>query len=68
LITLDEKIAKTQRMLRRMEEDQPLLYQRLSPLRAEYRESATAFADRIKAEAEAELKRLMAQRNPRTDG
>jgi hypothetical protein len=50
-----------------MEEDQPLLHLRLSPLGAEHRQSAAAFADRIRAEAEAELKRLLAQRNPRTD-
>lgn len=67
MITLDEKIAKTERMLRRMEADQPYLHQRLSPLGAEHRQSAAAFADRIRAEAEAELKRLLAQRNPRTD-
>lgn len=66
MITLEEKIAKTQRMLRRMEEDQPYLQVRLSPLGDEHRQSAAAFADRIRAEAEAELNRLMAQRNART--
>ena len=67
MITLEEKIAKTQRMLRRMEEDQPYLQVRLSPLGAEHRQSAAAFADLIRAEAEAELRRLMAQRNPKTE-
>jgi hypothetical protein len=62
MITVDEKIAKTQRMLRRMEEDQPHLKMRLSPLGAEHRQSAHAFAERIRAEAEAELQRLMAER------
>jgi hypothetical protein len=61
MITLEEKIAKTRRMLRRMEEDQPYLQMRLSPLGLEHRQSATAFADRIRAEAEAELRRLMAE-------
>ena len=67
MISLEEKIAKTQRMLRRMEEDQPYLQVRLSPLGDEHRQSAAAFADRIGAEAEAELRRLMAERNPRTE-
>ncbi len=65
MITLEEKIAKTQHMLRRMEQDQPYLQVRLSPLGEEHRQSAFAYADLIRAEAEAELKRLMAERNPR---
>lgn len=62
MITVDEKIARTQRMLRRMEQDQPYLQMRLSPLGAEHRQSAYSFAERIRAEAEAELQRLMAER------
>ncbi len=62
MITLDERIARTQRLLRRLEADQPYLHVRLSALGAEYRESANAFADRVRAEAEAELQRLMAER------
>jgi hypothetical protein len=61
-ITLEEKIAKTQRLLRRLEEDQPYLRMRLSPLGDEHRQSSNAFADRVRAEAEAELQRLMAER------
>jgi hypothetical protein len=61
MITLEEKIAKTRRMLRRLEEDQPYLRMRLSPLGAEHRQSAAAFADRIRMEAELELQRLMAE-------
>ena len=67
MITLEEKIAKTQRMLRRMQEDQPYLQVRLSPLGAEHRQSAVAFADRIRSEAEAELRRLIEERNPRKE-
>lgn len=63
MITLDERIARMQRLLRRMEEDQPYLHVRLSPLSAEYRQSSNAFADRVRAEAEAELQRLLAQRD-----
>jgi len=62
MITLDEKIAKTQRMLRRLEEDQPYLQVRLSPLGDEHRQSAHAFAERLRAEAEAELQRLRSER------
>ncbi|MGA3103983.1 MAG: hypothetical protein ABSD53_05855 [Terriglobales bacterium] len=62
MIPLEEKIARTERLLRRLEEDQPYLDARLSVLGAESRESATAFADRVRAEAEAELQRLMAER------
>jgi hypothetical protein len=61
VISLEERIAKTQRLLRRLEEDQPYLRMRLSPLGAEQRQSATAFANRIRIEAEAELRRLMAE-------
>jgi len=60
-ISLEERIAKTQRLLRRLDEDQPYLRMRLSPLGAEHRQSATAFANRIRMEAEAELQRLMAE-------
>jgi hypothetical protein len=61
-ITLEEKIAKTQRLLRRLEEDQPYLRIRLSPLGDEHRQRSNAFADRVRAEAEAELQRLIAER------
>jgi hypothetical protein len=62
MITLEEKIARTQRLLRRLEEDQPYLHVRLSPLGAEHRQSANAFAERVRAAAEAELQRLLAER------
>jgi hypothetical protein len=61
MITLDEKIARTQRLLRRLEEDEPYLRARLAALGAEHRQSASAFADRVRMEAQAELARLMAE-------
>jgi hypothetical protein len=67
LIPLEEKIAKTQRLLRRLEEDQPYLQARLSVLGAEYRQSSNAFAERVRAEAEAELQRLLAERGLSSD-
>ncbi|MGA2422935.1 MAG: hypothetical protein ABSG07_02940 [Terriglobales bacterium] len=62
MITLEEKIARTERLLRRLEEDLPYLHVRLSALGAEHRQSAHAFAERMRAEAEAELQRLLAER------
>jgi hypothetical protein len=64
MITLEEKIARTERLLRRLEEDQPYLRARLSALGTEHRQSAHAFAERVRAEAEAELQRLLAERTP----
>jgi len=61
MITLEEKIARTERLLRRLEEDKPYMRVRLSALGPEHRRSARAFAERVRAEAEAELQRLMAQ-------
>jgi hypothetical protein len=61
-ITLEERIARTERLLRRLEEDQPYLHVRLSALGAEHRQSANAFAERLRSEAEAELERLLAER------
>jgi hypothetical protein len=62
MITLEEKIARTERLLRRLEEDQPYLRARLSALGDEHRRSAHDFAERVRAEAEAELMRLLAER------
>jgi hypothetical protein len=62
MITLEERIAKTERLLRRLEDDQPYLHVRLSALGAEHRQSASAFADSVRAQAEAELQRLLAER------
>jgi hypothetical protein len=62
MITLEERIARTQRLLRRLEADQPYLHVRLSALGVEHRQSANAFANRMRVEAEAELERLLAER------
>ena len=62
MITLEEKIARTERLLRRLEEDEPYLRVRLSTLSAEHRQSAHAFAARVRDEAVAELQRLLALR------
>ena len=67
MITLEERIARTRRLLRRLEEDRPYLRARLSALGAEHRQSAHAFAERVRAEAEAELQRLLAERTATLD-
>lgn len=64
MITLEERIARIERLLRRLEEDQPYLHARLSPLGEEHRQNAYAFADRVRAEVEAELHRLLGERIP----
>jgi hypothetical protein len=61
MITLEERIARTERLLRRLEEHQPYLHARLSGLGAEHRQSANDFAERVRAEAQAELQRLLAE-------
>jgi hypothetical protein len=63
MITLEEKIARTRRLLRRLEEDQPYRTVRLSALGLESRESANAYADRVRTEAQAELQRLLDERS-----
>ena len=68
MITLEERIARTERLLRRLEEDQPYLQARLLPLGAEHRESAHAYHERVRAVAEAELARLLAERAPAIEG
>jgi hypothetical protein len=64
MITLEERIARTERLLRHLEEDQPYLRVRLAALGDEHRQSAHAFADRMRSQAKAELARLLAERVP----
>jgi hypothetical protein len=49
MITLEEKIARTERLLRRLEEDEPYLRVRLAALGDDHRQSARAF-ERLVAE------------------
>jgi rubrerythrin len=59
MITLDEKIERTRRLLRRLEEDEPLLATRVAELGREHQESAKRFAARVLRETRAELERLL---------
>lgn len=62
MISLEERIAKTERLLRRLEDDQPYMHVRLSALGPEHRQSVNDFAERVRAEAAAQLERLLAER------
>jgi hypothetical protein len=67
MITLDEKIERTQRLLRRMEEDRPYMKARLAGLGDDHRQSASAYAEELRAQAIAELSRLIEQRGSDSD-
>ena len=63
MIPLDEKIERTQRLLRRLEEDQPLLAIRVAPLGREQQESAKKFATQLLVQTKAELERLLEKKS-----
>jgi hypothetical protein len=65
MLAIDLKIERTQRLLRRLEQDAPLLAKRVAPLTPEYQQSAKGYAARLRERAQAELETLMKQR---TDG
>jgi len=67
MISLEEKIVRTQRLLQRLAEDEPYLRMRLAALGTEHRKSANAFAQQMRLEAQAELERLIAAREPEYD-
>jgi hypothetical protein len=67
MISLEEKISRTERLLRRLEEDEPYLIARLAALGSEHRRDVNAFAARVRAQAEAELERLLAERGAAFD-
>jgi hypothetical protein len=62
MVTLEEKIQRTQRLLRRLQDDEAMLAIRLAQLGQEQRESSTKFAAQIMAQTQAELQRLMEAR------
>lgn len=61
MISLDEKIERTRRLLRRLEEDQPLLAMRVADLEWEHQESAKSFVAEMMAQTRAELEKLKQQ-------
>ena len=58
MVTLDEKIQRAQRLLRKLQDYEPMLAIRLAHVGEEQRESSRRFAAEIMAHTQAELKRL----------
>jgi hypothetical protein len=61
LLSIHAKIDRTQRLLRMLEEDAPLLAARVAQLTPERQQSAKEYAARLAAHARAELEKLMAE-------
>jgi hypothetical protein len=59
MFPLHAKIDRTQRLLRMLEEDAPLLAVRVAPLTAERQQSAKDYAAQLTAHARAELEKLI---------
>lgn len=59
MLPLYAKIDRTQRLLRMLEEDAPLLAIRVAPLTAERQQSAKDYAAQLTAHARAELEKLI---------
>lgn len=59
MLTLSTKIDRTQRLIRRLEEDAPLLANRVAVLSPEHQKSAQDYAKRLTAQARTELERLL---------
>ena len=59
MLPIHAKIDRTQRLLRMLEEDAPLLALRVAPLTPEQQQSAKDYAARLMAHAQAELEKLI---------
>ena len=59
MLPLHAKIDRTQRLLRMLEQDAPLLAVRVAPLTAERQQSAKDYAAQLTAHARAELEKLV---------
>jgi len=59
MLPIHAKIDRTQRLIRMMEEDAPLLALRVAGLSPERQKSAKEYANRLTAHARAELERLI---------
>jgi len=59
MLPLHAKIDRTQRLLRMLEEDAPLLALRVAPLTAERQQSVKAYAAQLTAHTRAELEKLL---------
>jgi len=61
MLSIHTKIDRTQRLLRMLEEDAPLLAMRVAPLTAERQRTAQEYAAQLRARTRAELQRLIEQ-------
>jgi hypothetical protein len=61
MLSIHTKIDRTQRLLRMLEEDAPLLAVRVAPLTAERQQSTKEYAAELRARTRAELDRLIEQ-------
>jgi len=59
MLSIHAKIDRTQRLLRMLEEDAPLLSVRVAPLTPERQQSAKDYSARLIAHARAELEKLI---------
>jgi len=59
MLSFHARIDRTQRLIRMLEEDAPLLAARVAGLSPEHQKSAKDYANRLTAHARAELERLI---------
>ena len=59
MLTINAKIARTQRLVEMLEADAPLLARRVAELTPEHQKSAKDYAARLTAHARAELEKLI---------
>ncbi len=62
MLPIHTRIERTERLLRRLEQDAPLLAVRVAPLAADHRNSAMSYAESLRSQARAELAKLMEER------
>jgi phosphoribosylaminoimidazole carboxylase (NCAIR synthetase) len=68
MLSIDTRIDRTQRLLRMLEQDAPLLAIRVAPLSPEQQQSAKSHAAELTAQARAELERLRQERSKELTG
>ena len=61
MLSIHTKIDRTQRLLRMLQEDEPLLAVRVAPLTPERQQSAKEYAAQLTAHAQSELEKLLEQ-------
>jgi hypothetical protein len=61
MLSIHTKIDRTQRLLRMLEEDAPLLAVRVAPLTAERQQTAKEYAAQLRARTRVELEKLIEQ-------